>query len=244
MVVYKITNIITNEMYVGQTKKTAEERWKAHLEDIFWNSKLKTNFAEAVRKYGKENFKIEVLEVCSSEVELLEKEQYWIKKLDSINKGYNMTPGGKGNNTYIAKTAEEMKIISSKIAKTKLGSLNPASKKIKAFNIITNETIKFGSLSEAKKYFGMTNHTFISARIHKRIIKPFKNKWLFAYEHEDFISDYENGGRGCNKRISISITDNITKITNKFKTVTEACKYYKTTFGHLNFSSFEKNNNI
>ena len=52
----------------------------------------------AIIKYGKENFKKEILEICVDDNELSEKELYWINKLDSINLliGYNLSEGGIG----------------------------------------------------------------------------------------------------------------------------------------------------
>ncbi len=49
-------------------------------------------FCRAIRKYGKENFLTEILEVCSSREEMFEREIYWISEL---RPKYNMTPGGE-----------------------------------------------------------------------------------------------------------------------------------------------------
>ncbi len=235
MVVYKITNTITKKIYVGQTTKTIEERWKKHLKSIFYDN-LQTNLAKAVRHYGKNNFKIEILEKCKTKKELLEKEQFWIKKLNAIDKGYNMTPGGEGNNTYIAKTEKDMKKIKSKLSNSKLGDLNPMAKEIKAKNIETYEILYFTSLSEAQVFFNMNNHKFISDRINKKIKQPFRNKWLFAHKNEDFIEDYKNGGKGNKKRICIKIINTLTKETFSFKSINEAKKELKLSFKNINFS--------
>ena len=42
-----------------------------------------------MRKYGRENFSFRILEECPEE-KLKEREIYWIKKLDTYNKGYNI----------------------------------------------------------------------------------------------------------------------------------------------------------
>ena len=46
-----------------------------------------------MRKYGLENFKVEVLELCQPD-ELNEKEIAYIKYYDSYHHGYNSTLGG------------------------------------------------------------------------------------------------------------------------------------------------------
>ena len=64
MLIYKITNIINNKSYIGQTIKTAEERWKEHKAHAFGshpNDQNKTLY-KAIRKYGVENFTFEVLQ--------------------------------------------------------------------------------------------------------------------------------------------------------------------------------------
>ena len=64
MLIYKITNLINNKCYIGQTIKTAEQRWKEHQSHAFGshpNDQNKTLY-KAIRKYGLENFTFEVLQ--------------------------------------------------------------------------------------------------------------------------------------------------------------------------------------
>ena len=52
----------------------------------------------AIKKYGMENFKTEILEFCKTIEEMNEREIYWIEKLNcKTTRGYNMTEGGRGN---------------------------------------------------------------------------------------------------------------------------------------------------
>ena len=88
MIVYKITNLLNGKIYVGQTKKTLDKRFKEH-------SKAKTVIGAAIRKYGAENFKIEVIEFCQNFLELNEREIFWIEKLNcKVPNGYNVADGG------------------------------------------------------------------------------------------------------------------------------------------------------
>ena len=57
-----------------------------------------TGIDGAIRKYGKENFSVEVVCNCS-ELELDRKEQEYIAYYDSYNNGYNLTLGGQGKET-------------------------------------------------------------------------------------------------------------------------------------------------
>ena len=98
MLIYKITNTINNKCYIGQTIKTAEQRWKEHQTHAFGshpNDQNKTLY-KAIRKYGIENFTFEVLQDNIETFEQLDKaEIYWIDFYNSFVKGYNETFGGQ-----------------------------------------------------------------------------------------------------------------------------------------------------
>lgn len=74
-VVYKITNLITNDFYIGQTKNFKKRIRKHHQKGI--HSKL---FDDHIAQYGWRNFKAEVLEECDVS-ELKEREAYYIELL-------------------------------------------------------------------------------------------------------------------------------------------------------------------
>lgn len=93
-VIYKITNLINGEAYIGQTINF-ERRKKEHL-------KAKDNFAihNAIRKYGIDNFSWEILEECSENL-LNEREKYWISYYNTYKEGYNSTRGGENAEALI-----------------------------------------------------------------------------------------------------------------------------------------------
>lgn len=103
MLVYKVTNLVNNKVYVGKTKHyTLEARWHEHIGEARRGSN--TYFKRAIRKYGKEGFKVELL--CrTTEQKLNEKEKEFIRFYDSMNpdKGYNLTPGGDGLSWWAGK---------------------------------------------------------------------------------------------------------------------------------------------
>ena len=186
MWIYKITNIQNNKVYIGQTIRPIEQRFKRHINDAL-NNILDTHFARAIRKYGKENFIIEQIDTAQTQKELNQKEQYWIRHYNSVNEGYNETDAisKSGGNTYQSKTEEEMKVIKEKIRQTKIGSKNPMARKIKRTNIITNEIDIFDTVISCAQACGIKNgKTSISTRLNGQIKSPFKKTWIFEYYDE------------------------------------------------------------
>ena len=94
--IYLIINIINNKKYVGKTLKTIEERFNEHKKASTKDRCKDFPLYRAFRKYGTENFKIEVLEEVEDPLSLSDREIYWIKELDTYNNGYNATLGGDG----------------------------------------------------------------------------------------------------------------------------------------------------
>ncbi|QIW89770.1 homing endonuclease [Bacillus phage Izhevsk] len=98
-IIYKVTNLINNKIYIGQTVEELKERQRKHFYSCDNNKDANTVFYNSIRKYGKENFKWEIIDTGDSKLELDEKETYWINETNSHisnGQGYNMTSGGDG----------------------------------------------------------------------------------------------------------------------------------------------------
>jgi group I intron endonuclease len=93
--VYKITNSINDKVYVGRTIRSIEQRYKEHLQSL--ENGDTRHLYSAMRKYGANNFKIELIEECSTLDEMIEKEAYYCELLEAYTKGYNMTTAGEIN---------------------------------------------------------------------------------------------------------------------------------------------------
>ena len=77
--VYKITNTITNDFYIGSSKDV-KRRWKEHKKPSTWNKQSNSQLYKDMQKYGLENFVFEVLEEVEAD-SLKEAEQQFIEKL-------------------------------------------------------------------------------------------------------------------------------------------------------------------
>ena len=90
--IYKITNQVTKECYIGQSVDISK-RWKDHAKcGLGIDTPAGNKLYKAMQTYGIWNFSWEVLEQCSKDL-LDEKEKYYIELYDSYNYGYNSNKG-------------------------------------------------------------------------------------------------------------------------------------------------------
>lgn len=92
--IYKITNLVNGKVYIGQTKNELKVRLSGHFNYAI-NKQGSNDLSRDILAFGKENFKIEQIDSSTSISESDTLEQKYISKYDSINKGYNMTNGGR-----------------------------------------------------------------------------------------------------------------------------------------------------
>lgn len=104
--IYKTTNKITNMQYIGSHHGS--------VNDSYFGSGLA--ISRAIEKYGKHNFKKEIIEIVDNKDLLLEREKYWLKKFNCATnpKYYNLTNVAGGGFMSDGKTDEERKIIREK----------------------------------------------------------------------------------------------------------------------------------
>jgi len=205
MWIYKITNKLNGKSYIGQTKRSIEQRWRRHINDAI-NNTLDTHFARAIRKYGEKSFSVE--EICSTESqdELNQLENYYIHKYNCLEDGYNETDSicRCGGNTYGSKTEEELNIIKDKIRLTKLGGLNPNSKSIKLIDTITGEELIFSSVKECSNYLGLPTHHKISRKLTGRVKRLLNNRYDFEYLKDESVSTISDECNRVGEEISTS----------------------------------------
>jgi group I intron endonuclease len=88
--IYLITNLLNYKKYVGITKFSLEERFLQHTKKGFL-------LTEAIQKYGKQKFSIELIEEVESAERAYELEMFYIQEYNTkAPNGYNLTDGGDG----------------------------------------------------------------------------------------------------------------------------------------------------
>lgn len=92
--IYSITNVVTGDMYIGQTIQDFEKRWKSHISDLNRGNHDNEYLQRSWNKYGEGAFKFKAIHYCDELDILNDLEKYYIKKYDTYNNGFNMTEGG------------------------------------------------------------------------------------------------------------------------------------------------------
>ena len=144
MKIYLITNNINKKQYVGQTVQKLNRRLSKH-------KSAKTYLGNSIRKYGEENFSVEIIDTALSKEELDKKEIYWIDKLKTKHPlGMNLTDGGEGV------LGREVPVEQREhLSKMWSGSKSPRAKRV--VNLNTGKV--YDSISEAAKDVGASNQS-------------------------------------------------------------------------------------
>ena len=85
--VYKITNTITGDLYIGSSKNV-KQRWRSHKKPSTWKNNPNKQLYQDIQKYGVDKFAFEII----AEVEesfLKETEQKFIETLKPTYNNYN-----------------------------------------------------------------------------------------------------------------------------------------------------------
>lgn len=156
--IYQIRNLVNGKIYIGSAVNL-HARWQKHSSCLRHNKHCNIKLQNAYNKYGKDNIVFEVVELVPNKEQLLDREQYYIDTLNTVNEGYNICPIA-GNTTGVFHTEET-------IQKMKIAHSN-----------ISEETRR--RMSEAGKRRGP-----LSEETKRRISKTLKGKTLSSTHREN-----------------------------------------------------------
>lgn len=176
--IYKITNIINGKVYIGCTISSLKKRYHEHLYRCF-KTDYKSKLYNSIKKYGEENFIIELITECDVD-KIYETEKFYITQYNSFENGMNNTFGGEGCLGYIH-SPDIRKKISQKI---KEGN----SHKGKSYETLYGENVNIEKLkrkeSVKKHWDSLTEEDKIKRK--ENIKKSIRNNSKFSV---DFIKE-------------------------------------------------------
>ena len=153
--IYKIENKINSKVYIGSSNNI-KRRWQKHKSLLKHNKHQNSHLQASWNKYGEDNFIFSIIELCS-ENSLLEREQYFI---DKLNPEYNQTMiAGKVEMT----TSRREKLSDSVIQAYKEGRIQKTIKTVYQYDLKGNYIREYCSLTEASNVLNIPVSNISSA---------------------------------------------------------------------------------
>jgi group I intron endonuclease len=223
MYIYKITNKLNNKIYIG---KSTDGR--KHKKLSYYGSGLL--IGRAIEKYGIGNFTKEIIDECSNNDELCDRETYWILHYNSTDRlvGYNITAGGDGGDTM--SNHPEISIIKEKISNTLKGRVFTEEHRE---NLRKNHPFKKEEhrIKHSRSLKGKAKSEHHRASLSKATKKAYENGFLSIFQTNNpmVVNKYiwiTNGITGENKRIieGSSLPDGFVYGRSHYKKTYVECK--------------------
>lgn len=202
-IIYKITNKVNNKLYIGLTTMILKDRWACHKSEASANNPRL--LYKAIRKYGENNFIIEEIDNAINQIELEQKEIYYIKQLNCITPiGYNLTIGG--------------------IVSTKQSDYTKNKKSVSQKKRHQNPIEKEKAIKGLKDFWLNATDEQLKDRSNK-----IKTAW--TPERRKQMSEMNIGHKraygNTNKRFAIEVIDELTDNIQEFNSCDQACKQLK-----------------
>lgn len=179
--IYKTTNLINGKFYIGKSSM------KNNSID-YWYLGSGVLLKKAIEKYGRDNFKKEIVEWCSSFEESNEREKYWIKNLNALNLkiAYNIATGGDGGNLGIEVNKRISKALKGRKHteefKQRISKLNKGKK-------LSKEHIE----ALRKSNLGIKRSDEYKQNSRERMLKKYENGFQNPHKVEIYKYDRETG---------------------------------------------------
>lgn len=196
--IYKITNLINNKIYIGQTNNP-NLRWSQHKSSAKYNRGNQI-ITKSISKHGADNFIFEVIATCLTLSDANESEEIIIKQYDSCNIliGYNIDAGG---NALPRKPDVSLKI----------------SLSLQKYYSENNNWNKGKNLTkEWKDKISKSHIGLIGTNIGKKFSEEWKEKMskakkgkIFSEKHKENLSKSHKGNIPPNRKLTFEIANNI-----------------------------------
>jgi len=174
-IVYKLTSP-SNKSYIGVTTRTFEQRLNEHTKRAYLDKNDHIWFYQAIRKYGIDNFTIEILRNDITDKKVLEDtEIFYINLYNTYNNGYNMDRGGRGIDRVISQNTRNK--ISKSVKLYKKNNIDKVCKSAQKSADNRDQKVINEKSSKTKRLSGTGNNGSSQSEIH---IFNDKNELVFV----------------------------------------------------------------
>lgn len=178
--IYITTNLINNKKYIGQHY--------GELQDSYLGSG--EIFKKALEKYGKDNFKKEILEICDSYESMNVAEKKWIAIYDAVHNPnfYNIATGGFNSNPVAGLTKEQEQQRRQRISNSLKGSKNP----MWGIHMAKEQHPLYGKhhTEEAKQKMSLAKKNGKSPTARKVAIYDENNNFIREFETQALLKEF------------------------------------------------------
>lgn len=187
--IYRIKNILNDKSYVGQTTRSLSKRFNEHKTVAYKEGySCSPKLENAIKKYGKQNYTIELLEEANDQKELDNREEFWINSLKTVGGGYNIESKCRGR----GRVSDETK------KKISLGNKG---------KVVSEETKKKLREAAKKRLRDKKNHPNFNKPVleetRKKIIKgniKATGRGIVQFDKKGrFVNTFESISSACNK---------------------------------------------
>lgn len=191
--IYKIENLLNKDFYIGKTTQTLEHRFSQHKSFAYHGGQ--TILANAIRKYGQENFIISIVEECDKSI-LNERETYYIQ---TLKPKYNIKQESEGaTSTTWNKRKVEMYSLEGKFL-LEFNSLLEA-----------GEWIIQNRFSESKSAYVVSSH--ITDCCMERRKTAYSHQWRYKDNTKKILMNTTKTWQNIQKKVLMSYPDKRQKI--------------------------------
>jgi hypothetical protein len=193
-ILYQVTNKINNKFYIGIHKTN-------NIQDDYYGSGHKIK--AAIEKYGKENFKKEILQVFTNGAEAFKREKELVTDaLVKDNSCYNIKEGGHGGFDHIRAAGLHKSVLGSRVMHNpETGTI----KKAKSHEIqqLLDHGWVFGYSASAKQRMSTAGKVKIQTKDHRKKNSDTKKNSIIMINNitkikkfikQDLVSAYINTG--------------------------------------------------
>ena len=173
--IYRITNTINGNTYIGKTGTSFGDRWDCHRTQLNGGYHDNPHLQNAWNKYGKDAFEFDVVEEVSDKSLLNELEIKYIKSYREKGICYNIQDGGDGGFLLGKHLSEE--------TKRKIGEKNRINMTGRKFSDETREKM---SHSQKKRYESWTDKDRIE---YGKRVSEYASGYSWSQEAKDNFSN-------------------------------------------------------
>ena len=195
--IYKITNLINNKVYMGESLDIYR-RWDEHREELNNNEHHSYKLQDDWNTYGADNFKFEIVTVLNEDINkfidkyiLLVYEDKYIKEYDSIDNGYNIenTLEQVLNGYKIIINEKDNLLLEGWVLKEKSGKLINKNRVISKID----KKIKYFSATDIERKFGINYKSLIDILLNENVIYEFRRKQKLNedYQNEKYAVNHD-----------------------------------------------------